>query len=157
MTKQVATIDSLMFNVGRMKAGVWVPVTAPGGTTFSLKVRGYTQIYHDYLAKLRRDAAIRLNQKITSPPYIDADSLPPSENNKCLGEALATEVFLDVKELFAADGETPITADEFAERLRDPETWSPLIVLVMAAASNVTSMRDEQIKNLGNSSAPPSE
>jgi hypothetical protein len=147
----MASLVALRSNVSAIQDGDWVPVNPDD--PFDIKVRGFTPRYRDKLNALRREAARKANRGL--PPgqmLFSVDALPPTIDDLCQGQALASEVFLDVRGLTHTPGGPAVTADEFRDMLRNSAEFSAVLMLTLNAAMVVHASReDETAAAVGNS------
>jgi hypothetical protein len=148
----MAKLNAYTTNTRVVNDGEWVEVGAEPNT-FKIKTRGFTRRYRTRLNELRREAARTANRTLRPGEIpFTTDNLPPNEEDRCQGVAIAEEAFLDVKDLDGDNG--PVTADEFKDMLANPEKYSALIVLAIGAAGRVHSGREEEAKDAEGNSAP---
>lgn len=117
----------------------------PVGKSFEITTRGFTPAYRDRLSALRREAARTLNRTLQpgAAPY-RPDTLPPTVEDKCLGQALAEECIQGVAGLDGDDGQ-PVTIDQFRALLTSGDAPF-LTALAVGAASRVGENRAEEAK-----------
>lgn len=121
-----------------------------GEDKFHITTRGFTPAYRDRLFDLKREAARRLNRDL-KPGAIGylPDTLPPSEDDKCQGQAVAEECVLGVEGLDGDDGQ-PLGVETFRSLLSSG-VHPALISLAIAAAGRVGSQREAEARaDLGN-------
>lgn len=108
----MAKLSDFSRNQDRMREGETVEV-GPIGSTFEITTRGFTPRYRDALHDLKIAAARRLNrgQKPGGLSY-NAENLPPSEDDRAQGQAIADHCVLGVNGLQHDDGQD-VTLDEF--------------------------------------------
>jgi hypothetical protein len=120
----VANLKTFSVNSGAQAAGEWIQ---PGDEyeDLALRVRGFTDAYHDaQAALLRRAAAIVAGDQSKIPNAVQRDI-----RIKCLIE----HVFLDVRNL-TDDAGKPVTADVFRDLMRDPDHGVLVSAVIQAAA-----------------------
>ncbi len=150
----MANLSSFRANLANITDGEWVSVNPED--PFEIKTRGFTAKYRDALNELRRTAARKANRNLQpgQTPYTQ-DSLPPTVDDLCQGQALAAEAFLDVRGLTHSGG-TAVTADEFRDMLRNAAEYSVLLILAVGAAFRVHSEREEEVVAAKGNSSPVS-
>lgn len=150
----MASLSAFRANVTAINDGEWVEVNPED--PFEIKTRGFTPRYRDKLSALRREAARKANRGLQpgQVPF-SADALPPTADDLCQGQALADEVFLDVRGL-THQGGAVVTADEFKDMLRNTAEFSSLLILAMSAAMSVHADREDETKAAVGNSQPAS-
>lgn len=139
----MAKLSAFKLNAAAISDGEWITVGV-GADTFEIKTRGFTSRYRDALNSLRRDAARKANRGLVpgATPFTP-DSLPPTLDDLCQGEALAQYCVLDVRGLQQDDG-TPVSIEDFRQMLTDRDSYVSLLVLALNAASSVGQARTEE-------------
>lgn len=150
----MARLSKFVRNGALMSKGQAV-VVGPEGDTFTIVTRGMTDKYSDRLWALRRAAAMELNRGLKpGSVFYNADSLPPSEDDRCVAQALSEECLTGIDGLEGDDG-NPITLDQFNELIKNRENRA-LLALAMQAAQVVgideNTMKSEAEKNSETSS-----
>ncbi len=116
--------------------GEWVTVGFDDANQFRIRLRGFTAKYRDALDTLRRKAARQANRGQRPGDVIyQPDSLPPSLDDKCQGEALAAHCILDVDGLIDKNDQV-VSVAQFRDMLVDEE-YRALLVLALNAAFRV--------------------
>lgn len=139
----MAVLSRIRIDETHINQGAWITVEADGDP-FEIRTRGFTRGYRDMLFRLRTEAVRALNKgRDPGSVAVTVDSLPPSADDQCYGQALAAECFLDVRGLKHSEDGPDVTGAEFKELLRDPEGCGSLVLLAMAAANRVTNDRAE--------------
>jgi hypothetical protein len=152
----MANLSALTLDRDAVRHGDWVEVGA-GENVFEIRTRGITQAYRDGLNRLRLTAVRELNRNNKpGQPFYTPELLPPSVDDRCIGQALAEHCVIDVRGLYDGKDENgqprSVTVDEFRELLRDPEGRSILVSWTMQAAGSVGQARQEERKEAeGNS------
>lgn len=142
----MASLNRIKLDAGRINEGKWITVESDG-EPFDIRTRGITPRYRDTLQRLRLERVRTINRtRDPGAPMVSVETLPPSLDDLCLGQALAEECFLDVRGLTHDDGGKIVTAAEFKELLCDPETGRIFIALVQAAANEVMADRSGLIE-----------
>jgi hypothetical protein len=148
----MAKLSSLRVNASAIADGEWMEV-GPADNRFEIKTRGMTAAYRDGLSALRREAARTANRGLrpgdvpTTP-----DSLPPSLDDSCQGQALVQFCTLDVRGLDHEEGK-PVTAAELKGMLLNREEYPWLIVLALQAAQSVGAVRVTEAEDAAKNSA----
>lgn len=135
---------------GTLMAQGQAVVVGPEGDTFTIVTRGMTDKYSDRLWALRRAAAMELNRGLKpGSVFYGADSLPPSEDDRCVAQALSEECLTGIEGL-EGDGGKPVTLDAFKDLIKERENRA-LLALAMQAAQVVgideTTVQAEAEKN----------
>jgi len=118
----------------------------PPGNSFFLTTRGFTPAYRDALHDLARESARRLNADLAPRqiPVTPAD-LPPSEDDRNQGIALAQHCVLGVEGLEHDDG-SPVTVQTLRDMLVSGEHQA-LMVMCLRAAGQVGDQRARKAKD----------
>jgi len=152
----MASLNRIKLDAGRINEGKWITVESDG-EPFDIRTRGITPRYRDTLQRLRLERVRTINRtRDPGAPMVSVETLPPSLDDLCLGQALAEECFLDVRGLTHDDGGKVVTVDEFKALLCDPETGRIFIALVQAAANEVMADRSGLIETATGNSQPVS-
>lgn len=142
----MAFLNRIKLDAARINEGKWITVESDG-EPFDIRTRGITPRYRDALQRLRLEKMRAVNRtRDPGAPMMSVETLPPSIDDLCLGQALADECFLDVRGLKHSDKGADVTAAEFKELLCDPETGRIFIALVQAAANEVMADRSGLIE-----------
>lgn len=151
----MASLSALRSNIAVINDGEWIEVNPED--PFEVRVRGFTPRYRDKLNSLRRDAARKANRGLApGQMQFSVDALPPTVDDLCQGEALASEVFLDVRGLTHVPGGPAVTADEFRDMLRNAAEFSAVLSLTLVAAMVVHASREEETAAAVGNSQPAS-
>lgn len=145
----MAKLSDFSRNADRMREGETIEV-GPIGHTFHITTRGFTPRYRDALYDAKMTAARRLNrsQKPGASSY-GPDSLPPTEDDRAQGQAIADHCVIGVSGLQHDDGRE-VTVDEFRAMLASGEQ-PMLIALAISAAARVGDDRArEHEESVGN-------
>lgn len=141
----MAKLSAFSRDAARVKEGETIEV-GPPGNTFLITTRGFTPRYRDGLYTLKANAARRLNRKAQpGATAFTPETLPPTEDDRLQGQAIAEHCVIDIDGLLHDDG-TEITADEFRALLTSGE-HPMLIALAISAASRVGEQRAEEQKD----------
>jgi len=147
----MAQLKSLRQNVSRVTEGDWIDVGFDDADQFRIRTRGQTPKYLYRLNELQRAASAEANRGLSPgmPPF-RPDDLPTPLANRCLGQAMADETFLDVDGL-DEDG-AKVTAEQFRAFLRQPAEYSALIFLAYGAMLKIHGEKQEEARAaVGNS------
>ncbi len=138
----MADLNDFIIDRDAVRDGEWITV-GDGGNTFEIRTRGFTPKYRDALNALRRHAARDLNRKLQpGDAMYSADTLPPSADDRCQGQATATHCVMDVRGLTSKG--VAVTVEQFRDLLSDPEGRTGLLILAIGAASRVGTDRKEE-------------
>lgn len=150
----MAKLSAFSRNKARVTEGEKIEV-GPEGDTFFIVTRGFLPSYRDTLYDLRLEAARRLNRSLKPGAVAyGPESLPPSEEDKCQGKAIARECVLGVEGLEREDG-GDYTVDEFRALLESGD-YPVLTSLAISAAGRVGDDRAIQNADAVGNSQPPS-
>lgn len=131
----MAKLSAFSRDAARVQEGETIEV-GPDGDTFLITTRGFTPRYRDALFTLKSEAASRLNRSLQpGATRYTAETLPPSEDDRLQGQAIAEHCVIDVDGLQNDDG-SAITVDAFRKLLASGE-HRMLIALAITAASRV--------------------
>ncbi|RUT26485.1 hypothetical protein C0V97_06000 [Asaia sp. W19] len=131
----MAKISAFSRDAARIREGETIEV-GPSGNTFQITTRGFTPRYRDALFNRKHAAAARLNRAL-QPGAIryTPETLPPTEDDRAQGEAIAEHCVIDVNGLQNDDG-SEIGVDQFRALLASGE-HPMLIALAISAAARV--------------------
>ncbi|CDG39728.1 MULTISPECIES: hypothetical protein [Asaia] len=137
----MAKLSAFSRDAGRVQEGETIEV-GPPGNTFLITTRGFTPRYRDALYILKNTVASRLNRALQpGATRYTAESLPPTEDDRAQGQAIAEHCVLDVDGLQNDDG-SEIGIDAFRQLLASGE-HPMLIALAISAAAKVGEQRTE--------------
>jgi len=116
--------------------GEWVPV---GGDFDDLEIqtKGMTDQYFDLQAAKLNKAARSMGGDVTR--------IPGKVRRQITVDCILSSLFMDVRNLYHDDAKKPVSKDEFADLLRDPD-YMELVVAVMRAAGKVGQSRAEDVE-----------
>jgi hypothetical protein len=138
----MADVNTYTVDKSAIRGGEWVSVGTPP-QDFEIRTRGFTPAYRDGLNSLRRHASRELNRKLRpGDVFYTPDTLPPTVDDQCQGQALADHCVLDVRGL--TSGGEPVTGDQFRDLLREPEGRQGLLILAIGAAATVGNSRQAE-------------
>lgn len=131
----MAKLSAFSLDATRVQEGETIEV-GPIGNTFHITTRGFTPGYRDGLYNLKQNTASRLNRTLQpGATRYTPETLPPSEDDRLQGQAIATHCVIDVTGLQNDDGSV-ITVDDFRHLLASGE-HPMLIALAISAAARV--------------------
>jgi len=138
----MAKLASFRINSRAIEEGEWVAAGDEWGD-LEVKVRGFTNAYHD-----ARNAAIRR----AAVPYAgQADRIPSAIADRIVCDCVIKHLFLDVRNLTGDDGQ-PVTREQFVELMRNPD-FKPLVNAVIVAAAKVGQIREAEAEAAEGNSA----